>query len=97
MTAPGSNPPEGATSLAQVSRNGRSLATPGTSTSIVMLTDPHSPAAEAYRTTIARAAAIAEPAERSECVLLVIAKQKLPAVTRRSRRCLHSFETLHCF
>ena len=53
MTAPGSNPPEGATSLAQVSRNGRSLATPGTSTSIVMLTDPHSPAAEAYRSLAA--------------------------------------------
>jgi capsular exopolysaccharide synthesis family protein len=48
-----SPPPEGPTSLATVSRNGRSLApvTPGGA--LVMLADPHSPAAEAYRSLAA--------------------------------------------
>ena len=51
MTAP--NPPEGVTSLAPASRNGRSMATPGAPSSIVMLSEPRSPAAEAYRSLAA--------------------------------------------
>src|SRR5687768_11505485 len=51
MTAP--NPPESLTSLAPLSRNGRSLATQSTATSLVMLTDPRSAAAEAYRSLAA--------------------------------------------
>ena len=48
-----SPPPEGPTSLATVSRNGRSLApvTPGGA--LIMLADPRSPAAEAYRSLAA--------------------------------------------
>jgi non-specific protein-tyrosine kinase len=51
MTA--SNTPEGLTSLTAVSRNGRSLATHGSSSSVVMLSDPRSAAAEAYRSLAA--------------------------------------------
>jgi capsular exopolysaccharide synthesis family protein len=41
------------TSLATVSRNGRSLAVATPDVKLVMLADPHSPAAEAYRTLAA--------------------------------------------
>src|SRR5438105_4131503 len=41
------------TSLATVSRNGRSLAAGGPGPALIMLTDPHSPAAEAYRSLAA--------------------------------------------
>jgi capsular exopolysaccharide synthesis family protein len=51
MTAP--TPPEGVTSLAEVSRNGRSQPPHGSSSSIVMLSDPRSAAAEAYRSLAA--------------------------------------------
>ncbi|MDQ6672711.1 MAG: CpsD/CapB family tyrosine-protein kinase [Chloroflexota bacterium] len=40
---------EGPTSLATVSRNGRSLAAVTPGRALIMLADPHSPAAEAYR------------------------------------------------
>jgi capsular exopolysaccharide synthesis family protein len=48
-----SPPPDGPTSLATVSRNGRAVApvTPGGP--LIMLADPHSPAAEAYRSLAA--------------------------------------------
>ncbi|HEY0581976.1 MAG TPA: CpsD/CapB family tyrosine-protein kinase, partial [Chloroflexota bacterium] len=49
-----STPPEGITSLAPVSRNGRSLAgVAASSSALTMLSDPHSPAAEAYRSLAA--------------------------------------------
>ncbi|HEV7666519.1 MAG TPA: P-loop NTPase, partial [Chloroflexota bacterium] len=49
-----STPPEGITSLAPVSRNGRSLAGVGSgNTGLIMLADPRSPAAEAYRSLAA--------------------------------------------
>src|SRR3984893_10812092 len=41
------------TSLATVSRNGRSLAAATPNVALIMLTDPHSPAAEAYRSLAA--------------------------------------------
>jgi len=51
--SPSSTSPEGPISLATVSRNGRAVApvTPGRS--LIMLTDPRSPAAEAYRSLAA--------------------------------------------
>jgi capsular exopolysaccharide synthesis family protein len=48
-----SSPPEGPTSLAMVSRNGRSLAKGTPHAALVMLADPRSPAAEAYRSLAA--------------------------------------------
>ena len=48
-----SPPPEGPTSLATVSRNGRSLAPVSPGGPLIMLADPHSPAAEAYRSLAA--------------------------------------------
>jgi capsular exopolysaccharide synthesis family protein len=48
-----STPPEGLTSLASMSRNGRSTPPQGAATSLVMLADPRSPAAEAYRSLAA--------------------------------------------
>lgn len=48
-----STPPEGPISLATVSRNGRTLATVGPRGALTMLADPHSPAAEAYRSLAA--------------------------------------------
>src|SRR5918997_2386672 len=48
-----STPPRGVTSLAPASRNGRSLATHGSSAQIAMLSEPRSPAAEAYRSLAA--------------------------------------------
>jgi len=51
MTAP--TPPEGVTSVAEMSRNGRSQPPHGASSAIVMLSDPRSAAAEAYRSLAA--------------------------------------------
>src|SRR6266852_6168475 len=48
-----STSPENLTALANVSRNGRSLAKGGPHSALVMLADPHSPAAEAYRSLAA--------------------------------------------
>jgi capsular exopolysaccharide synthesis family protein len=48
-----STPPEGPTSLATVSRNGRTLAPVASGVALTMLADPHSPAAEAYRSLAA--------------------------------------------
>ncbi|MGI9149522.1 MAG: CpsD/CapB family tyrosine-protein kinase [Chloroflexota bacterium] len=45
--------PEGPTSLATVSRNGRTLAPVTSGGGLIMLADPHSPAAEAYRSLAA--------------------------------------------
>jgi capsular exopolysaccharide synthesis family protein len=48
-----STPPEGPTSLATVSRNGRTLAAVAPTAALTMLADPQSPAAEAYRSLAA--------------------------------------------
>ena len=48
-----STSPENLTALANVSRNGRSLAKGGPHSALVMLADPSSPAAEAYRSLAA--------------------------------------------
>jgi capsular exopolysaccharide synthesis family protein len=48
-----STPPEGPTSLATVSRNGRTLAPVASGVALTMLADPQSPAAEAYRSLAA--------------------------------------------
>ena len=48
MTLPPTSP-EGPTSLATVSRNGRSLAPVLPGGALIMLVEPRSPAAEAYR------------------------------------------------
>ena len=48
-----STPPEGPISLATVSRNGRPLAAVSPRGALTMLVDPHSPAAEAYRSLAA--------------------------------------------
>src|SRR5712672_1884187 len=48
-----STSPENLTALANVSRNGRSLAKGAPHSALVMLADPHSPAAEAYRSLAA--------------------------------------------
>src|ERR1700681_4651224 len=45
--------PEGPISLATVSRNGRALAAVTPGRALIMLADPHSPAAEAYRSLAA--------------------------------------------
>ena len=52
MTPPPTSP-EGPTSLATVSRNGRSLTPVTSGGALIMLADPHSPAAEAYRSLAA--------------------------------------------
>jgi capsular exopolysaccharide synthesis family protein len=51
--SPSPDSPEGPTSLATVSRNGRSLAPAVAGGGLIMLSDPHSPAAEAYRSLAA--------------------------------------------
>jgi len=51
--SPPPNPPEGPTSLATVSRNGRALAPVLPARALIMLADPRSPAAEAYRSLAA--------------------------------------------
>src|SRR5260370_32110362 len=48
-----STSPENLTAVANVSRNGRSLAKGAPHSALVMLADPHSPAAEAYRSLAA--------------------------------------------
>jgi capsular exopolysaccharide synthesis family protein len=48
-----STSPENLTALANVSRNGRSLAKGAPHSALVMLAEPHSPAAEAYRSLAA--------------------------------------------
>src|SRR5438445_10019027 len=48
-----STSPENLTALANVSRNGRSLAKGAPHSALVMLADPHSAAAEAYRSLAA--------------------------------------------